>query len=682
MFQFFLRKKNWPILFSTLFSLSVWAEKVELCSIPQYQGNNASYSFLSKKSVCENQRNCWLQFQSPEDAIQIEVNDKNILELSETRSYHANESFLLPLNASNIQTIVIKASDTNQDKRFAQELCIRLGKYDELRWINSTQWFFRTGVNLFSAYFLVIISLFLGFSFWLRRSGIGLSLFIYSVVSAIYLFSFSEYPRSLTDPVLASGGIHFPLRLLQDLCLIFVFYNFHQKNDSHNIIRKLSWVYSIIIGIYVLMLAIGIKDYIYYARIIIIMAPLVAAPMAIGTWFAFKLKDPIERKVLIPISIILFIFQLNDLLIFWKLSNSYFTIRIYIPFIVGMSLFLYFRRMHQESSGLGILNERQRLMKEFLHDIKSPLAVLRVFQASRIGPEEHGQIISSALDRIEKMVSQVAQPQKDEAQTKFKVISTLGEIIEQKKLEYKDFKISIDPANDTYIFANKSKLERIFSNLINNAYEAYTDDKSKSLEIKVIFGADDVRIFFEDKGKGIPKTMLDRLSQEEVTNKTNGQGIGLSSAYRYISEIGGNLQVISKEGMGTTVEVILLTASGDIISVEQEKSFDSELGQLDFILIDDDKYIRAAWKTHAQDTAKKVKAYESIEAFFADADRISKETPIYLDVNLKEGRSIDQLGKFEEMGFKNITLATGEEIAPANLPTNIRGVSGKLPPLQ
>jgi hypothetical protein len=124
------------------------------------------------------------------------------------------------------------------------ELCVRIGNYEELRWGNSWQWFFRTGANLFSAYFLVLISIFLSFSFWLRRSGMGFSLLIYSIVSAIYLFSFSEYPRSLIHPVLASGGIHFSLRLLQDLSLIYVFYNMYQKQDALNVIKK--FLYGII----------------------------------------------------------------------------------------------------------------------------------------------------------------------------------------------------------------------------------------------------------------------------------------------------------------------------------------------------------------------------------------------------------------------------------------------------
>jgi signal transduction histidine kinase len=642
----------------------------------------ATYSYSQIQTQCEHKENCWIQFQAPEDLIRAEINGSVFLSLSSPTSYHANEFFLLPLNTVNIQNIVIHGKDSNQDKRFVNELCLRIGNYEELRWRNSWQWFLRTGASLYSAYFLILISIFLGFSFWLRRSGIGFSLLIYSIVSTIYLFSFSEYPRSLIDPILASGGLHFPLRLLQDLCLIYVFYNFHQHSDPCGIIKKLSWVYAAVIGVFVLMFAIGIDDYKFYERIIIILAPLVAAPMAIGTWFAFKLKDPIERKILIPVSVLLFIFQLNDLLVFWKLIDSYFIVRLYIPFIVGMCLFLYFRRMHEKETALNVLSERQKILKEFLHDVKSPLAVLRVFFATRNENEKHTHVITSALDRIENMVLQIDRPYKDEFNDKFKVISVLEEVLNQKKLEYPDLQITCSFESDSYIFANKVKVQRIFSNLVNNTYEAYSANANKTIEVKAIFGADDIHIIFTDRAKGIPKKILDKLFKEEVTDKPTGSGIGLSSAYRYVKELGGQLNVISKENLGTTIEVILQTTTGDVVLSDIEDYSSEQVECPDIILIDDDRYIRLAWKLHAQNSGKTIKTYDSLETFFEEARKINKNTPIYLDINLNGKRSLDYLDQFNEIGFKNITLATGEDISLEQLPSIVRGVSGKLPPLQ
>lgn len=324
----------------------------------------------------------------------------------------------------------------------------------------------------------------------------------------------------------------------------------------------------------------------------------------------------------------------------------------------------------------------KKILKEFLHDVKSPLAVLRIFFASRKETEEHTHVITSALDRIENMVLQIDRPNKDEINDKFKVISALHEVLNQKKLEYPDLKITYSFESDSYIFANKAKVQRIFSNLINNTYEAYSATANKTIEVKAIFGTDDIHITFTDRAKGISKKILDKLFMEEVTDKPSGNGIGLSSAYRYMEELGGHLNVISKENLGTTIEIIFQTTTGDIVLSDIENYSSEQVESPDLILIDDDRYIRLAWKLHAQNSGKTIKTYDSLESFFEEARKINKSTPIYLDINLNGKRSLDYLDQFNEIGFRNINLATGEDLPLEQLPPSIRGVSGKLPPLQ
>ncbi len=288
------------------------AEVATICTDAKINGNEVSYLFHDDQKLCLDSTNCWIHFKSPEDRFKVDVGEKSLIDLSNAKSYVSNEYFLLPVEEEQLSKgIHFLASDSNQDKKFSKNLCIYFGKHEDLRWLNASKWFFNTGINLYSAYFLLLLSFFLLFSVWFRKSALGLSLLVYSFVSCVYLISFSEYPRAIFDPVLASGGVHFPLRLFQDLCLVFVFYNFYQKHDSLNIIKHLSWVYLSVIGFYVLLLLIGVKDYIYFSRIIIIMAPLVAAPMTIGTWFAFKLKDQTERMILIPLSILLLFFSVK-----------------------------------------------------------------------------------------------------------------------------------------------------------------------------------------------------------------------------------------------------------------------------------------------------------------------------------------------------------------------------------
>ena len=649
-------------------------------------GSEAQYLFSSAGPLCNDTKNCWLQFKAPEDSFRLEVDGQNVFDLRSPQNYLSNEYFLVPISEElSTGQIKISATDTNQDIKFPKQFCLKLGRHEELRWINSSSWFLRTGVNLYSAYFLLLISFFLAFSLWLRKSALGLSLLAYSVVSCVYLISFSEYPRAVLDPVLATGGFHFPLRLLQDLCLVFVFYNFYQKYDSFNIIKRLSWVYAGVIGIYALLLLVGVRDYVYYARIIIIMAPLVAAPMSIGTWFAFKLKDPTERKVLIPLSIHLLCFQLNDLFVFWKLIDSYFMIRIYIPFIVGMTLFLYLKRMHDEAIQARTASERQKIFKEFIHDVKSPLAVLRIFLMDQNEAGERQQVIQSALDRIEGMVTQVDSPNKEEIKQKIPLVLILSEIVAQKKIEYPTLNFKLESTEEVFTYADKSKLQRIFSNIINNAYEAY-EGKEKILDIGFLKGDEEVRLRFTDKGRGIPKAIYNRLFTENVSTKENGSGIGLTSAFQYITSLGGNLNVISKEHSGTTIEIKLNSVPGNFQFNEKIDRIEStskvDLTPLDFVLIDDDKYIRLSWEYFAKNAKKEIRTFSSVDKFFELSESINKTCPIYLDLNLHGEKSTKYIDQIYDLGFTNIILATGENLGEGSLPNHVQGISGKLPPLQ
>lgn len=658
-----------------------------MCADSIVNGRVAQYTFTAPMSPCNDPANCWIQFKAPEDTFQLEVDGQTVFDLRNPQNYVSNEYFLIPVSESiGSGSVRISAKDTNQDIKFPKSFCIKFGKHEELRWANSGHWFLGTGVNLYSAYFLLLISFFLSFSFWLRKSALGLSLLAYSLVSCIYLVSFSEYPRALIDPVLATGGFHFPLRLLQDLCLVFVFYNFYQKYDSLNIIKRLSWIYAAVIGIYALLLLIGVRDYVYYARIIIIMAPLVAAPMAIGTWFAFKLKDPTERKILIPLSVLLLCFQLNDLLVFWKLIDSYFMVRIYIPFIVGMALFLYFKRMHDDAIQAKAASERQKIFKEFIHDVKSPLAVLRIFlmgQGEAVG--ERQQVIQSALDRIEGMVTHIDSPYKEEIKQKIPLVTVLNEVVKQKKIEYPGLNVKFEAAEEVFTFADKSKLQRIFSNIINNAYEAY-GDKEKLLEIGFLMGDEEIRIRFTDRGRGIPKEIYKKLLTENVSTKENGTGIGLTSAYQYITTLGGNLNVISKESVGTTIEIKLNSVPGNFQFHEKAAGFETiskaDFAPLDFVLIDDDKYIRLSWEYFAKNARKEIRTFSSIDNFLQLAGRINKACPIYLDLNMYGEKSTKYIDQIYGLGFTNIILATGEEPGEGSLPNHVIAISGKLPPLQ
>jgi signal transduction histidine kinase len=68
-----------------------------------------------------------------------------------------------------------------------------------------------------------------------------------------------------------------------------------------------------------------------------------------------------------------------------------------------------------------------------------------------------------------------------------------------------------------------------------------------------------IEVKVADNGNGIPQNILDKIFQPFFTTKPTGQGtgLGLSLAYDIVKAHGGELNVATKEGEGTSFAIIL-----------------------------------------------------------------------------------------------------------------------------
>jgi signal transduction histidine kinase len=105
---------------------------------------------------------------------------------------------------------------------------------------------------------------------------------------------------------------------------------------------------------------------------------------------------------------------------------------------------------------------------------------------------------------------------------------------------------------------------RVLLNLFNNAFYAVNEKKkqqSEDYEPTVLVNtkklADKIEVRVQDNGMGISKSLVDKIFQPFFTTKPTGQGtgLGLSLSYDIIKAHGGNISVVSEEGVGTTFVV-------------------------------------------------------------------------------------------------------------------------------
>ena len=105
---------------------------------------------------------------------------------------------------------------------------------------------------------------------------------------------------------------------------------------------------------------------------------------------------------------------------------------------------------------------------------------------------------------------------------------------------------------------NESQLKQVVLDLLFNALDA-TQEKGKITLRTSSENEHWVSFSIEDTGCGIPSEHMDRLFEPFFTTKPVGKGvgIGLSTCYNIVDQHGGEIQVESEEGKGSTFMVKL-----------------------------------------------------------------------------------------------------------------------------
>ncbi|HEU5097722.1 MAG TPA: PAS domain S-box protein [Roseiflexaceae bacterium] len=105
------------------------------------------------------------------------------------------------------------------------------------------------------------------------------------------------------------------------------------------------------------------------------------------------------------------------------------------------------------------------------------------------------------------------------------------------------------------VLANADQLRQVFLNLILNAIDAMPH--GGTLTVRTIAGPSVVVTEIEDSGVGIPDDIRPRLFEPFFTNKPNGTGLGLSISAHIVTQHGGQIEVDSVAGQGSTFRIVL-----------------------------------------------------------------------------------------------------------------------------
>ena len=217
-----------------------------------------------------------------------------------------------------------------------------------------------------------------------------------------------------------------------------------------------------------------------------------------------------------------------------------------------------------------VLNELQheKELKNSLfkitHEIKNPIAVCKgyvdMFDKKDINKcERYNEIIKNELNRTLIIMDDFMNYTK--IKVKLDIIDInmlLSEVLESFSLIFKINNVDlINKVTDDEIYINGDydRLKQVFINLIKNGIESF-DGKNGKLEIKSKENNKVVIISIIDNGCGMDEEVFKNINKMFYTTKKNGTGIGLPLSNEIIKLHNGRINLYSKKGEGTTVEII------------------------------------------------------------------------------------------------------------------------------
>ncbi len=99
--------------------------------------------------------------------------------------------------------------------------------------------------------------------------------------------------------------------------------------------------------------------------------------------------------------------------------------------------------------------------------------------------------------------------------------------------------------------ADKTQLNRLFTNLITNAIDACSGNEICKVDISEIADAGHVTVTVADNGEGIPEEIRSRIFTPNFTTKSSGTGLGLAMCKSIVEQAEGEIWFETEKGLGT-----------------------------------------------------------------------------------------------------------------------------------
>ena len=207
------------------------------------------------------------------------------------------------------------------------------------------------------------------------------------------------------------------------------------------------------------------------------------------------------------------------------------------------------------------------------HELRNPLAAIHMtafnmFRKAK-NPEltKYFNLIEKKIEESDEIINNLLfySRIKPPRYTAVRIGDIIRECMSVARTRYKETKtgaeIKIAPVNEISIDGDAVQLKEVFSNIINNAYDALWNRAGKVTVTGGIEGGR-VSIQIKDTGPGIDQEVLQNVFDPFFTTKAKGTGLGLTVCKQIVDLHNGDINIITGKEQGTTVIVRLPVSKG------------------------------------------------------------------------------------------------------------------------
>ena len=226
-------------------------------------------------------------------------------------------------------------------------------------------------------------------------------------------------------------------------------------------------------------------------------------------------------------------------------------------------------------------SDREVMLAGISHDLRTPLARLRLEIEMSCFNEEALNAIDGDMEQIEHCIAQLmeyARPTGEAPKTPVNISQPVQDLCERDKVytESKDGSLKYNIHPNLYACIKEINLIRVVGNLIENARRyGRSPDGELLIQVELYPHGNMIRIDVSDQGSGINPKEINRLIRpfargNEARSNVSGAGLGLAISKRLLQPANGTLELLQNEPHGLLCRIELPKASNRNILLDKK----------------------------------------------------------------------------------------------------------------